>query len=129
MAKLDENGHEVLDDTPMELPVGFKHPPSLEDRIKMLIRGHLSAHAASRGAETFEEADDFDVEEDPVDYSSPWETCFDPDLGKDITRAEKQFLDQERAQFDKAVRAKQAKDKAAKAAKKTETVTPGGEQS
>lgn len=64
MAKYDELGREIPDPTPVEMPVGFRHPPSLNDEIQRLIRNELSQAAAAQGAETFEEADDFDVDDD-----------------------------------------------------------------
>lgn len=79
MAKLDENGHEVLDDTPVALPIGFKRPPSINDTIRQLVRNELSRAAQQQGAESFEEADDFDVGDD-YDPTSPWELTFDQEL-------------------------------------------------
>lgn len=76
MPTLNERGHEVLDSTPMARPIHFRPPPSLQDQIKAMVRRELSDRAASLGAETFEEADDFDIGDD-YDPSSPWELTAD----------------------------------------------------
>lgn len=79
MCSYNERGEEILDPTPIALPVGFTRPRSLQDTMKKLvqdelIRRDLQAHEI----ETFEEADDFDVEEqDPLE-STPYEDCFEP---------------------------------------------------
>lgn len=68
----DERGWEVPDPTPIARPVGWKEPESLQDMIARLVRGEISRQAAAAGAETFEEADDFDVDDDP-ELKSPYE--------------------------------------------------------
>lgn len=79
MARLNDKGHELLDDTPMAIPLRGYRPESLQDQIRRMVRHQLSEHAAARGAETFEEADDFDVDDD-FDPHSPWELNFDQDV-------------------------------------------------
>lgn len=75
---LDENGHEVLDPTPVAPPVGFIQQPSMFEHIRNLVRTELSRRAADSGdLESFEEADDFDVGDD-YDPTSPYEQQFDP---------------------------------------------------
>lgn len=69
---LCKNGHELLDPTPMEVPVGYKRPPTLQEQVQRLVAGELSRVASSRGRESFEEADDFAVGDD-VDPVSPHE--------------------------------------------------------
>lgn len=82
--RLDENGHEVLDPRPLQMPSGFKRPETLAEQVQRLVRTSLSAIAEANGDETFDEADDFDVGDD-VDPHSPYETFFDPVLGRDLT--------------------------------------------
>lgn len=82
--RLDKNGHEIPDPTPMVLPTGFRKPEMLADTVARLVRRELSDRAAAAGAETFEEADDFDVGDD-FDPSSPYEQFFDAMLGRDIS--------------------------------------------
>lgn len=74
---LDEYGREVLDPNPAAMPLGFKRPESLADTIRRLIRHEVSQAAQESGDETFEDADDFDVDDDPADPSTPYEMNFD----------------------------------------------------
>lgn len=70
---LDENGHEIVDPVPMEIPLGKLAEPSMFDRMRALIRSEaLAREAAMAGAETFEEANDFDIP-DGDDPFSPYE--------------------------------------------------------
>lgn len=78
MPKLDEFGREVLDSTPMQPPIGYHRTPSLAEQIRSMVRSEkLALEAEAAGAETFEEADDFDVGDD-FDPTSPYEQEFDP---------------------------------------------------
>lgn len=83
-ARLDEHGRELLDDTPMSLPVGFGRPETLAEQVQRLVRGAVSQAAADKEFETFEDAEDFDVDDD-FDPSTPYETFFDPILGREVT--------------------------------------------
>lgn len=76
----NERGEEILDPTPVELPVNFRAPKTLNDRIKEIARYELSQSAASQGFDSFDDADDFDIPDDPVDPQSPWEENFDPEV-------------------------------------------------
>lgn len=60
----DENGQFVGDPTPIEVPVGFKRPPTIHEQIKMFIRREMSQTAAQQGLETFDEMNDFGNDED-----------------------------------------------------------------
>jgi len=84
--RLDANGHELPDPTPLSLPSGFKAPETLAETVKRLVRA-ASREAEQAGDETFEEAEDFDVGDD-FDPSTPYETFFDPVLNKEISPAE-----------------------------------------
>lgn len=73
-------GDEKLDPTPVAKALGLSRPPTLEERIFLFLRTNEMANAANRsGLESFEEADDFDVEdpEDFVGFVSPYEENFD----------------------------------------------------
>lgn len=59
-------GAEVPDPTPLEPPLGWFKQPSMVDHIRNMIRGeNLRRAAEEAGLETMDEADDFDVEDDP----------------------------------------------------------------
>lgn len=79
-AGLDAMGRETPDPFPMEVPLHLQAGPSLSDTVRRLIQGELSKIADDSGYETFEEADDFDIEDDPADPHTPYEAVFDPPL-------------------------------------------------
>lgn len=62
-ARLNEFGQELVNPTPIAPPVGYNPQPSLQERIRQMIRSEHLAQAYE-GAETFEEADDFEVGDD-----------------------------------------------------------------
>jgi len=84
---LDAKGHEIMDPTPVSLPAGFKRPETLAEQVQRLVRNQVSQEAHKAGAETFEEAEDFDIE-DEIDPSTPYEAEFDPTLGREVTAQE-----------------------------------------
>lgn len=61
----NEKGQEVPDTTPVEAPIHFSRPLTLAQQMQRMIRTELSKQAVDDGQESFEEADDFDVDEDP----------------------------------------------------------------
>lgn len=93
------DGKEIMNSVPMEMPIGFRRPLTMAEQIAQATRHEVSMWAAARGAETFEEADDFDVDDD-VDPTSPWELEFDPHTGKEYSKEEKAFLDKKRQEFE-----------------------------
>lgn len=78
---LDHNGHEMPNPTPMQPPVGYRRQKTIAEQMREMIR-QASLEAAQAGAETEEEANDFDVGED-MEPSSPWESDFEPDPALD----------------------------------------------
>lgn len=84
--RLNEKGEEILDDTPIAIPLGFHRPPSLQEQFQMFLR-YQSQEAQNRGEETFEEADDFDVGDD-YDPTSPYEEHFDHQRNIEELRAQ-----------------------------------------
>lgn len=88
---LDENGHEVLDNTPVEIPVQFRRPETLAEQVARLVKAN---QVNTPGVEEFDDFEDFDdFGEDPADFATPWETVFDERTGKEVYKAEKAFLD------------------------------------
>lgn len=79
MSTYNEKGEEILDPTPISLPVGFSRPIPLNERIREMVRREASEYARQNDLETFEEADDFNIGEDDYDPRSPWEEDFDPE--------------------------------------------------
>lgn len=70
--EFDQFGRELPDDTPVEVPLRFRAPPTLQEQIKAMVRNELSRAAAMMGEESFEEADDF-VTGDEDEPFSPYE--------------------------------------------------------
>jgi len=106
--RLDDNGHEIPDPTPLSLPLGFKKPEILAETVARLVRSEISRQAQLQGFETFEEAEDFDVGDD-FEPGAPYETYFDPVLNRDISphefhnnpeRYKKEYLDRLNAEFE-----------------------------
>lgn len=77
-AILDDRGREVGDPVPMAPPVGVSRPLTLAEQLRLMVRRELSAAAADQGFETFEDADDFDIDDDPLDPHTVYEAVFDP---------------------------------------------------
>lgn len=61
---------EYPDPTPVEVPLGYRRPPTLQEEISRIVRQQMSQQAAAEGFETFEEADDFEVDDDPDPLSA-----------------------------------------------------------
>lgn len=81
LAFLNIRGQEVPDPTIVDPPLGYVAQPDLMELMRRMIRREFSELAENAEFETFEEADDFEVDDDPVDYSSPYEEYFDPAPG------------------------------------------------
>lgn len=74
MTEMVVNGKEQPDPTPLEVPVGYEHPESLEDSMKRFIRSEVSRHYAEQHqAGTFEDEDDFDIEDEDPEFITPYE--------------------------------------------------------
>lgn len=112
MSGYNERGEEIPDSRPMALPVGFKRPLPLGQRIRALVQQELlNRELGDKGIETFEEADDFDVPDDPADPCTPFEENFDPDH----TTAREQEIRSGAVQDRSAERKAKAKEVIAKA--------------
>lgn len=78
---LGPDGHLLPDPTPMAPPVGFKRQPSMVEIVRDMVRSEaLRAEVLAAGAESFEDADDFDVGDEPDQLHSPFENDFDPPI-------------------------------------------------
>lgn len=78
---------ELPDPTPMAPPIGYKAEPTLSDMIRSMVRREQFNLEVSRaGFETFDEAEDFDIEDDPVDPLTPYERVFEPPPAKPLVQ-------------------------------------------
>lgn len=94
----DPQGREIPDPTPMQPPVGYNPQPSLAQQMRqMIISDRLAREAREAGAETFEEADDFEVGDDwEQEKHSPYEANFDPMTPEERAALTSQGKDTER---------------------------------
>lgn len=77
---LGKDGKEYPDPVPTAPPIGYQNPPDLMTMIRTMIQSERYQTAlANEGLETFEEADDFEIEDDPVDPLTEYEKVFYPD--------------------------------------------------
>lgn len=95
--RLTKDGHEKLDPKPVAVPVGFTRQPSMADLIREGIRNEtFRQRRIAAGQETFEEADDFDIPDDPPDPQSPWERDFDPAGDAEVLAEARAILERKR---------------------------------
>lgn len=73
----NEQGQEILNPTPMQPPMGYKKTLSLAEQIRQQVR--VMKGLEDMEAETEDEADDFEIEEDPAPESR-WENDMVPSL-------------------------------------------------
>lgn len=70
VVKFDSLGREIPDPVPMEVPAGYAKPESLTDMMRRMIRQDMSSFAEQHGAETFDEANDFEMGDDDAELSA-----------------------------------------------------------
>lgn len=75
MATLTPEGREILDQTPVALPLHYDRPEPIHQRIRRMI---LQATIDQReGDETLEDANDFEIPDDPSSFDTGYT---EPDL-------------------------------------------------
>lgn len=65
---LNEQGYEIPDNTPVEMPTRLRLPQTRASQIQGFIRQEMSRQAQEQGHETFEEANDLDVDDGSPDF-------------------------------------------------------------
>lgn len=75
--RFNEDNQEILNPTPIAPPVGYKPTLSLVEQIRQQVRMHK--HMEDTEPESEEEADDFDIVEDPI-VESRWENDMIPSI-------------------------------------------------
>lgn len=74
MASLNEHGHEILDQTPVDIPFKVSRPEPIHLRLRRIAEQiYAERTAAGEQLETLEEANDFDVPEEDAIFSTPYE--------------------------------------------------------
>lgn len=101
---LNEQGQLVPDPVPMAPPIGYRPQPDMMDMIRQQVR-LASMEAERAGLETEDEADDFDVGDDP-EIKSPYELDAESEVPIKVlrARAEAAQLDYMEAKRDAGLR-------------------------
>ena len=89
-----EDGREILNPTPMQPPLGYNRAPSLSEQIRQQVL--TQSILSNMDPETVEEADDFEIEEDPP-MPSRWENDLVPSIKE--TRARIKELEKEERRY------------------------------
>lgn len=113
--RFSEDNKEILNPTPMQPPLGYKPTPTLVEQIRQQVRMHKLLDDTE--PETEEEADDFEIDEDPAPESR-WENDMIPSIKE--TRARLRALEAEEKLFADAEAAR-AKEKTTKTTPETES--------
>lgn len=66
---LTDDGYEVNNPLPLVLDTGLKRPPTLAEQIKRVLRAEIDRSAMDGGMESYEDANDFDVDEEELPVS------------------------------------------------------------
>lgn len=68
-------GYEYPDPTPVEVPIELKRPETTDERLRRIVRELISTKAVDNGLESFEESNDFEVDDsfDGDGLMSPYE--------------------------------------------------------
>lgn len=86
--RLDALGRELPDPSSLAPPIGFVRQPPLHELIRQMVRSEaLRQEAAAYDFGSFEDEDDFDVD-DEYDPTSPWENEFEPPNPPDATSSQ-----------------------------------------
>lgn len=79
--RFNERGEEVLNPTVMAPPVGYKKQESMFDIVREQIRrSKVDRFLEDKEPESEEEADDFEIEDDPVLPGTRWENDMVPSI-------------------------------------------------
>lgn len=90
MSDLNEFGREVFDQTPVEFPIHFDRPTPLHIRLRQQILNVYENMRHQGEVETPEEADDFNMPDDPEMWNSPYEGDFDHMADEKFSAASKE---------------------------------------
>lgn len=91
---INDEGLEVVSNVPMAPPVGWKPQPSLLDIVREQVKASRLAQRQQEldeMSETIDQADDFDIEDDPADPTTPYENDRDPSI-RDLLAAGREAL-------------------------------------
>lgn len=85
--RLDKNGKELPDSKPMVVPIDLRKPETIQQQVARLVTLKMIQTQSNVGKESFDDANDFNIDDDPVEPNTPWE-----DMGSEKSIAEEQEL-------------------------------------
>jgi hypothetical protein len=101
-ATIDENGREVLDQTPVSIPIPFTRPEPIHLRLRRIVEQYHQEMKDAAEYESFEDADDFDVGDGAPSYEDrPSE--YEQDFMPHAERIKQMFPEQVTAKTEQAV--------------------------
>ena len=116
ISALNSSGHEIPDSVPLAGSLGQRRARSIRDNVVEILRSEKWREAMEEnGEETFEEADDFDVDDD-FDPSTPYEEFFEGEYA----HLRQQRLEMQKTETQKARRGRKAAPRDAEPVKKAE---------
>lgn len=87
--KYNSKNEEVLDKTPIALPIGYEKPETLAELVQRMVKNQAYLQHF-QGKESYEEANDFDIDDDGEEL--PYTTKFD------FTEMKEEYLEEEKEQ-------------------------------
>lgn len=81
MALFDDRGRQIPDQRPVEVPLELRRPLSIQEEIKRFVRQELSRRAEASALETFEESDDFELDDEDDVPATQYELILVPEPG------------------------------------------------
>lgn len=104
ISSLNPSGHEIPDSVPLATSLGARRARSIRDNVVDILRSEKWREAMeANGEETFEEADDFDIDDD-FDPSTPYEEFFEGEY----THLRNQRIEMQKTETQKARRGRKA---------------------
>lgn len=80
---IDADGFLIPDPVPLAPPIGYKRQPSMVEVVRNMVRSErLALEAELEGYETFEESEDFEVDDDFDTPGTEWENDYEPTVNE-----------------------------------------------
>jgi len=122
-----KGAYEECDSKPMAIPVGFRKPITLEDRMQRLLNAdELRRWAMQSGHDTPEEFDDFGDDDGPDDLpATAYEMVTNPSTGREMTRAESEAFESQMVPVDRYLARRKMAARQKRAAAKKDAASKG----
>lgn len=82
-------GVDPSDPNPVAIPLGHRKPRTVEDMVRSYVMTAMSAYGEEQGMETFEESNDFDMDDDNDEFAmkSPYEMIDEYPIEKPVEQS------------------------------------------